>query len=222
MSELTVTVQNRELTGKNKNRQLRSGGRLPAVVYGDGLGPVNIQVETVTIETLLREEGENAVFLLQLEGTDQARHAMIKDLQQDPLSGRLLHIDFQRVNMLEKVQVVVAVELVGEPVGVRQEGGMIDFINREVLVECLPADIPDQLRLDVAALHIGDTLEAKDLELEEGVELIEDEDKVIVSISQAQMAEVEEEEEDEELLESEAPQPEVAGESESGEEDDGE
>ncbi len=207
MSELTITVQNRETTGKSKNRQLRAQGNVPAVVYGDGLSPSNIQVATRDIEKLLREAGDNAVFLLELEGTDQRRHAMIKDYDLDLISGAFLHIDFQRVNMEQVIRIQVPVELVGEPIGVRMEGGMVDFINREVEVECLPANIPSTLRADIEELHIGQHVEAKDLELGEGVSLVDDPERVIASISQAQMAEevVEEEEEGlEEGIETEA------------------
>ncbi|MEM1247313.1 MAG: 50S ribosomal protein L25 [Acidobacteriota bacterium] len=210
MSELTIEVQNREETGKNKNRQLRTEGRIPAVVYGGELDPANIQVAERTIAKLLRNAGENAVFLLSLEGTDQTRHAMIKELDVDPVSGQVLHIDFQRVNMSEKIRLQVPVELVGEPLGVRMEGGMIDFVNREVEVECLPGNIPETVTVNVEELHVGQHAEAKDLELGEGVELIDDPERVIASITAARIAETVSEDEDEEAAEGAEAAPEAA------------
>lgn len=219
MSELTIEVQNREDSGKNKNRQLRAQGRIPAVVYGGDLGPANIQVGERTIGKLLRTAGENAVFLLSLEGTDQTRHAMIKELAVDAVTGQVLHIDFQRVDMTEKIRLDVPVELLGEPAGVRLEGGMIDFVSREVEVECLPGNIPETVTVNVEELHIGDTVQASELELGEGVELIDDPERVIASISLARIEEEEVEEDETEEVEVEGEEDEDADEDSEDDED---
>lgn len=198
MSDTTLVVTRRETGGKNANRRTRSAGQIPAVVYGQKIDPIPVQVEDRVIQRLLRGSGENAVFLLKLEGTDQSRHVMVKDIQYDYKNGRLVHLDFQRIDMEQKVRVNVPIELIGTPFGVRTEGGMIDFVNREVEIECLPGDIPENLELNVEQLHIGDHLEAKDLDLGEGRELIDEENRVILAIKVAKMAEVEEDEEEEE------------------------
>lgn len=211
MSELTIEVQTRAETGKNANRRLRAAGQIPAVVYGDHKDAVAIQVECRTVEGLLRSSGgENAVFLLKLAGSDDTRHAMIRDLQTDPVRGDMIHIDFFRVDMKQKVQVSVHVEIQGEAEGVRTHGGILDFVTREVLLECLPGDIPEQVVVDVTALDIGDHYEAGQLELPKGVELIEDAERVLVSIH-APRAEEAEEEEEEGLLEAPKEEPAVVG-----------
>jgi large subunit ribosomal protein L25 len=181
------------------------------VVYGGDRDTVAINVERRTVLELLRtSEGGNPIFLLTLGKTGKSRHAMIRDMQVNSTTGEIVHIDFQRIDMSEKLQVEVPVELVGVPEGVKQEGGLLDFITREVTVECLPSDIPAHLEVDISALHIGDHVEAKDLSLPDKVDLISEADLVIASVSYAQVAE-EEEAEGEELLEAAPSEPEVIG-----------
>ena len=226
MSELTIQVEKRERTGKNANRQLRATGVLPAVVYGDKKEAVPISIDRKTVLELLKKGGgENAVFLLELAGTKSSRHAMIRDLQVDPISRRIIHIDFQRIDLKRKVRVQVAVELQGEASGVKNEGGVLDFITRDLEVECLPNDIPQSLAIDVSALEIGDHVEAKDVSLPASVELMDEPDRVIVAVSHSRVAaEIEELEEaegegDEMLLEAQADEPEVISKGKGDEED---
>lgn len=226
MSEqLKIEVQPREERGKNANRRLRAEGQVPAVLYGGDKDSVAIQVDRRIFLDGLRESGsENAVFLLKLAGDKSAaRHAMIRDLQVDAVSRRVLHVDFQRVDMTQTVQVAVAIELQGVPDGVKNEGGILDFVTRELEVECLPGDIPAHLELDVSALIIGQHLEAKDVELPPSVALVDDPDRVIASVAHPRVIEEEtEEDEDEALLEAERDEPEVIGRGkEEGEEDEG-
>jgi large subunit ribosomal protein L25 len=212
MSELTIEVSPRDTKGKNYNRRARAGGRIPAVVYGGDRPSVPIAVDRPTILSLLRTEaGENSIFLLKLEGGKNSRHAMIKEMQVNPRTREIQHIDFQRVNMDEKLRVQVPIELVGVAVGVKRDGGVLDFVTREVEVECLPVDIPEHLELDVTALEIGDHAEAGSLTIPKGAELIEAEDRVIVSISAPRLVEEEETEEEEGLLEAPKAEPTVIG-----------
>lgn len=212
MSELTIEVQERAEKGKNANRRLRAAGKVPAVVYGDKKDAVPLQVDQRTIETLLRSSGgENAVFLLKVAGGSTSRHAMIRELQTDPVRGDMIHIDFLRVDMSQKVQVAVHVEIQGEAEGVVTQGGILDFVTRELLVECLPGDIPEQLKVNVTALEIGDHFEAGQIELPEEVTLLEDAERVVVSIHVPRLEEAPEEEEEEGLLEAATEEPEVIG-----------
>ncbi|MCP4203065.1 MAG: 50S ribosomal protein L25 [bacterium] len=212
MDELTLEVQRREQTGTGPNRRLRKAGLLPAVVYGGGKDSVPIQVDQKLIHRLLKEVGgENAVFLLKLAGTAKSRHTMVRKIDIDPISRQISHIDFQRIDMAQKVKVQVNIEVVGESIGVKTEDGVLDFVNRAVEVECLPDKIPQVIEVDVSGLHTGQHLEASDLVIPEGVEILDDLTKVIVSIAHARVSEVEEGEEEELLLEAEAEEPEVIG-----------
>ncbi len=141
---------------------------------------------------------------------------MVREVVVDPISRQIIHIDFQRVLMTEKVKVQVPIELVGVPEGVKNQGGVLDFITRELELECLPGDIPAQLELDVAALEVGQHVQVKDLELPAKVEMLEEPDRVIASVAHSRVAlEVEaaeaEAEGEEVLLEAEPEEPEVIG-----------
>ena len=187
MSEtMTIEVQPRQESGKNANRRARAAGKIPAVVYGGGKESVAIEVDRKTlVDTMKGHGGENPIFLLKLG--DKERHAMIRHLQLDPVSRQVIHIDFQRVQMDQKLRVMVPIELVGTAYGVKTEGGLLDFVTREVHVECLPADIPKHIECDVTNLHIGQHVEAKDLQVPESVTLLDDPDRVIVSLSHSRL-----------------------------------
>jgi len=149
-----------------------------------------IQIEKKPLLEMLAKGGaENRVFLLKLAGTDKSRHTMIRDLQVDPVSRHVLHVDFQRVLMDAKVRVKVRVEISGTAWGVKNEGGLLDFMSRELEVECLPGRIPEEIRVDVSELHAGQHVRVADLVLPEGVELREDPERVIVAVAHARVGE---------------------------------
>lgn len=219
MIDTTIVVERREQTGTGPNRRLRQQGNIPAVVYGADLEPVAIAVPERVVQKLLRDAGENAVFKLQLEGGAQSRNAMVRDIQYEATTGKLVHIDFFRVRMDEVVHVNVPIELEGTPKGVKNDGGLLDFITRELEVECLPDRIPAHLSYDVSDMEVGDVIESTDLELPEGVVFVEEESRVIAAVNMPKLTEETEEEEDEDLLETEAEQPERVGEEDESEDD---
>jgi large subunit ribosomal protein L25 len=183
MKTIELTVERRETRGKNEARRTRGEGRIPAVVYGAGRDTVPITVNARDLSDAFRGgAGENAIFLLKLQGSDQSRHAMIRDLQRDPLSRRTLHLDFVRVLMDTKIRVHVPVEVVGIAKGVKTDGGILDFVTREIEIECLPGNIPEQLPVDVSELAIGDALRVSDIPAPEGVEVVDDAEKVVIHI----------------------------------------
>lgn len=189
MSDLNIQVQKRERIGKGGNRKARSQGLIPAVVYGSGKDSVPIQVDRKTFLDLMKKAGsETPLFLLKLSDTGQERHAMVRDIQIDPVSRQVIHVDFQRVEMTQKIRVTVPIELVGTSAGAKL-GGMVDFVTREILVECLPGDIPKHLDLDVTSLEIGQHAEAKDLKMPDGVVLADEPEKVILSVHHARLEE---------------------------------
>jgi large subunit ribosomal protein L25 len=209
MTDMTIDVERREESGTNSSRRLRARGLIPAVVYGAGKETVPIHVDRKTLLDMMKASGsDNPIFLLKLAGSGKERHAMIRDLQVDPISRQIVHIDFQRVIMTEKLRVQVPIELKGTAFGVKTEGGMIDFVLREVHVECLPGDIPKQIELDVTELHVGQHVEAGQLQLPTGVTLVEDPERVILALAHAKI-EAEPEEEAAAAVVPAAPEPEV-------------
>ena len=184
ISEEQVQAQVREATsrGKNEARRLRAKGRVPAVVYGAKKESIAVSVDPKQISKILRSEsGHNTIFDLDL-GVEQTK-AMIVDWHYEPLKGKLLHIDLKRIAMDEKMRVMVPIHLVGEAVGVKQQGGIMDQIIREVEIECLPGDIPSHIDADVSALEFGVVLRVKDLPHAGKLKFITPEDQGVAHVT---------------------------------------
>src|SRR5918912_1000191 len=184
MAEVTLEVSRREKSGKEIAKKLRAAGKVPAVVYGGHKEPVAIEVDRKAVSELVQKSDHvvRSIFLLKMAGTDQQRYAMIKDIQIDPVSRRMTHIDFVRVVMDEVVRVTVPVHIVGTAIGVK-EGGILDWQVRDLHVECLPNAIPDKIDIDVTALGSHDYLRVSDLTLPEGVKVLEDPERVVVGVT---------------------------------------
>jgi len=183
MKTIELTVEKRSTNGKNEARRSRAAGRIPAVVYGAGKPNVPVTVDRKSLSDVFREgAGENTIFLLKLGGSDQSRHAMIKEMQRDPVTRRPLHIDFVRVLMDVKITIKVPIEIVGIAKGVKTEGGILDTVTREVEIECLPGNIPAGLAVDVAELGIGDALRVSQIPAPEGVRIVENPEKIVVHV----------------------------------------
>jgi len=185
MERLTLEVQKRENKGKGAARSLRRKGFIPGVIYGHG-EPVLISVEKKALRRLLSHEHiESALIDINIVNNKETQQVVgiLKDYQIDPISEDLLHVDFMRVAMDETVTVTVPVELVGEtPAGVK-EGGILQFVLREVEIECLPTQIPESIPVDASSLEIGDSLHVGDITPPEGVEILADPEDVVLSIS---------------------------------------
>lgn len=178
---LTIASQPRDAFGKNASYRLRQSGRIPAILYGEGRPNVALVLEKKDIIKILKSEsGLNTLFKIVLEGAE--RDVMIKDVQIDPLSDQLIHADLIQIDMNKAVRVEVPIELVGEAVGVKTEGGFIDFMTRELLVECLPAMIPEHLTVDVSELHLHQSVKVADVPLPEGIKLITDPATVVALV----------------------------------------
>jgi large subunit ribosomal protein L25 len=184
MAEVTLEVSRRETTGKEVAKKLRRDGKVPAVVYGGHKEPVAITVDRKAVSELVQkgEHGIRSVFLLKMAGTDQQRHAMIKEVTIDPISRRMKHIDFVRVVMDEQIKVTVPVHLNGTAIGVK-EGGLLDWQVREVHIECLPTVIPDSIEVDVTPLGAHEYYRVKDLKLPEGAKVLDDPERVVVGVT---------------------------------------
>jgi large subunit ribosomal protein L25 len=166
---------------KNDARRVRRAGKIPAVVYGAGKSAVPVAVDPRQVSRILHSEtGHNSVFDLALDG--ERTKAMIVDWQYEPIKGSLLHIDVKRIAMDQKLRVNVPIELIGEPAGVKQQGGLLEQIVREVEVECLPADIPNVIELNVAELVFGVVLRVADLPKNDKVRFLTDADQPVAHI----------------------------------------
>jgi large subunit ribosomal protein L25 len=181
MPEVVVTARRRSEGGKNANRRLRSDGQIPGVLYGAKNEAVAVAVSPKEIGTILRSAtGENTLFDLDLEGS--RRKVLIKEFQIEPLKGRLLHADFYEVALDKALQISVHVEMQGVPVGVKVQGGILDFVTRELEIECLPADIPEKIVVDVSGLELGKHLRVSDLQVPDKLTILTEPDVVIAHV----------------------------------------
>jgi large subunit ribosomal protein L25 len=184
IKNIVVEVQERSEQGKNASRRLRAGGGVPGVVYGLERPPVTIAVGARKIEEVLGlETGRNTIFTLALAGQDRSRAVMIKEFQRHPVTEKLVHVDFVRVDLDKAVRVNVPIRLVGLAEGVKTEGGLLEFVLRYVEVECLPADIPDRLDVDVTGLHLNQHLAVKDLPVKDRVKILDDAESIVCVVA---------------------------------------
>jgi large subunit ribosomal protein L25 len=183
MAEMfNVEAEARETFGKNAARRLRHAGRIPGVVYGGGGPAVSLAVDPKAIIRILRSEaGHNAIFTLQIPEKAPAR-VMLREWQWEPIHGGLLHVDMVRIARDEKLRVRIPVRVTGEPEGVKLQGGVFEFILREVEVECLPDDIPEHITVDVSGLVIGRQLRVSDLPVAEGVKVLAEPARVVAHV----------------------------------------
>jgi len=166
---------------KNDARRVRRGGKVPAVVYGAGKAALPLSVDPRQVSRILHSEtGHNTVFDLAVDG--ERTKVMIVDWQYEPIKGALLHIDLKRIAMDQKLKVNVSIELVGEPAGVKQQGGILEQIAREVEVECLPGDIPNVIELNVSELVFGVVLRISDLPKNDKIKFLSDPDQPVAHI----------------------------------------
>jgi large subunit ribosomal protein L25 len=181
-TETIIQVAKRETTGKVSNNALRNSGMIPAVVYGLNEPPIAIAISPKVVARIIASEtGLNSLVYMQREGTDIKRHVIIKDVQRHPVTGRLSHIDFMRVDPDHKVRVKVPIVLKGMPIGVK-EGGLLDFTHREIEVECLPSFIPANVTVNVENLAVGDSLRLDEITLDSHLTLMGDKHNVICSV----------------------------------------
>ncbi len=168
--------------GKNEARRLRVSGRVPAVVYGAKAASQAVSVDPKQITKILHSAtGHNTIFDLSL-GSEKTK-VMIVDWQYEPIKGKLLHIDMKRIAMDQKIRVSVPIHLVGEAPGVKNEGGIMDQVLREVEIECLPADIPSHLDADVSELAFGKVLRVSDLKHTGQLKFITDENQTVAHVT---------------------------------------
>ncbi len=179
----TLEAQPRNAGNKNEARRVRRGGKIPAVVYGAGQDSLPVAVDPRQVKRILNSEtGHNTIFDLALDGATKTK-AMIVDWQYEPIKGNLLHIDLKRIAMDKKLAVMVPIELIGEPAGVKQQGGILEQMLREVEVECLPGDIPSHIDVDVSELVFGKVLRVADLPHSDKLKFLTDENQPVAHVT---------------------------------------
>jgi large subunit ribosomal protein L25 len=181
--EATLEAKRRDTFGRNNAGRLRRDGKIPAVLYGGSSKegePVSVDPKAL-MQILHSQSGVNTLIALKIDGVADAR-VLVKEYQLDPVHHKLLHADFYRIAMDKVLRVTVPIHITGEPKGVKQQGGVLDIINRDVVIECLPADIPGHLTVDVTELMVNDGIRVRDLDTGGKWKPVSDVDMMLVHV----------------------------------------
>lgn len=207
MARMVIEAEPRTGAGKNVARRMRRNGRIPGVLYGAGQPTVPVSLNPKQLRAVLESEaGRNTILSVNVED-GESTSAMVVDWQYEPVHGALLHVDLKRIALDRVLRAAVPVVAVGEPPGVKVQGGILEYVVREVEVECLPADIPEHISADVSELVMGMNLRVRDLKVSEKVRLTSDPDQVVLHVVAPKQVE---EEKPAEVVEAAAPaEPEV-------------
>ncbi len=179
---IVVKSERREGLGKNAARRLRQQGFVPAVLYGEAKAATALVLNKKDIIQIMKlESRENTIFKVAFD--EESVDAMIKELQVDPTTDEIIHADLIRISMDKPIRVTVPIVHSGEPIGVKTEGGFVDFTTREVEVECLPRDIPESIGIEISGLHIHQSFKVADLTVPAGLRIITDPSTVLITVS---------------------------------------
>jgi large subunit ribosomal protein L25 len=190
--QVKLKAQKRTVVGRNAIKKIRAEGLVPGVIYGSQAPPVPLQIEARELtKVLANASSEHVLVELEIDEGSQgtSRLALIQEVQHHPLKRELVHVDFHAVSATEKIISEVPIEAVGEAVGTRTFGGLLEYSLRTLEVECFPQDLPDIVRLDVTNLNIGESLHVRDIPLPPGVEAITDGDLTVVSVVASRVGE---------------------------------
>jgi large subunit ribosomal protein L25 len=182
MKEIELRAKPREESGKEYAKKLRKNGFVPAVLYGPETKTLALEVETKSFLSLLRGGlGENVIITLLLDDKkDSQRKVLVREVQRDPVTGAILHLDFHQISLTKKLTIQVPIHLMGTPVGV-DDGGILQHALRDLEIECLPTTIPEKIEVDVSHLKIGDSVHVADIKVE-NAEILSDSKSSIVSV----------------------------------------
>ena len=189
MEKVILNVDIRDAFGKEANKKLRSTGAIPAIVYKKGGESMPLIADAKELfRALHTSAGSNVIITLDIKAdkkqgkVDKEKTVIIKEVQYDPIKDDILHVDFHEISLTEKIEVNISIETKGEPEGVKSDGGILDHPLKELHVECLPTNIPEQIYVHVDKLKIGDAIRVKDLDIPQGITVLSDPEQTVVSV----------------------------------------
>lgn len=189
MKEISIAANARQTTGKGPARQSRMQGKLPGVVYGPEKTPLSVYVAEREFRAAMKAAaGSSSIFTLNIDG--QPSKVLVREIQRDPVSSKMLHVDFHAISMTKPINLSIPVHITGISKGVKAEGGIQNLVLRELEISCLPSNIPDFVSVDVSELSIGDSIHVRDLMIP-NVTVLEDKDSTVVTISAPTVIKVE-------------------------------
>lgn len=181
MKENILKADVRTKTGKGAARKLRASGFIPAVLYGQGMEAMGISVSDYDFKKLISKTVSASMIIDLTVGNDEPKKVIIKEIQTDPVSSKIDSIDFKQISMDQEITLSLPIKLVGTPEGVKNQGGILEFLHREIEISCLPGNIPEKIELDVSELKIGDTLHYSDISLD-NVEILSNPKVSVVTV----------------------------------------
>ncbi|MEI6351422.1 MAG: 50S ribosomal protein L25 [Verrucomicrobiota bacterium] len=186
--QVKLAAQTRSGVGRTAVKKIKSQGFVPAVIYAHNQAPVSLQVSERDINTLLSHAvGEHLLVDLEIAGSDN-RMALIQEVQHHAVTGKVLHVDFHGVSANEEIESSIPVEPIGEAIGVKSYGGILEQLSRSVSIKCLPKDLPEVINVDVSGLNIGESIHVKDLQLPAGVTAADDAEVTIFMVAEPNVA----------------------------------
>lgn len=186
MNKYVLKAEKREILG-SKVRKMRKVGLIPATVFGKTIDSTSIQISSVEFNRIYKQAGETSLIWISVDGEAKERPTLVKDLSNNPMTGKIVHIDFHQVNLKEKVTANVPVEIIGESDLIKSGAAVLDIHMDEVEVEALPTDIPEKLVFDISTLkEVGDHLLLSSIELPTGVTMISDPESIVVALGEPQ------------------------------------
>jgi large subunit ribosomal protein L25 len=180
---ITINAELRKEISKKARKELRSQGKIPAVIYGITAESIPITVNLGDIKGIMKSENKDNSLLRITQGDKAKFDAMIKEIQYDYLSDHIIHVDFIRIDLNKPVEVEVPVVLEGEPIGVKTEDGLLEFIHRDILVRSLPTSIPKEIRIDISGLHIGQSIKVENLAKSDAYQFLSPANTVICAVA---------------------------------------
>ncbi len=187
--QVKLAAQPRTAAGRNAVKKIKSAGFIPAVIYGNGETPISLQVVERDLDLILAHAaGEHFLVELDIEGESKPRTTIVQEVQTNPVSRRTLHVDFQVVSDDKAIETAIPLEPVGEAIGVKSFGGLLDQLIRQVTVKALPKDLPALIQVDVTEMNIGSLLHIKDIPLPAGISIVEDGEIAVFQIAAPRVA----------------------------------
>ena len=180
MKEISLTADLRTESGKGSARRTRRDGKIPGIIYGPEVDPLSIAVDEKVFRNAMKLSTTSSIFNLDVDGKENK--VVVRDLQRDPITSKVIHIDFHAISMNKPINISIPVKFIGIPRGVKTDGGIMTVPMRELEISCLPVNIPDALEIDVSELGIGDSIHVSDLSIE-NVEIVAEARRTIVVIS---------------------------------------
>lgn len=210
MAQSVINVKRRVRMGKSGSKAIRNEGNIPAVIYGKGSESISIVVNPTELkEALSTDAGENTLLEMHIKDGDKEikKLSLLREVQMDYITNKSIHLDFMELDMNKSFSLKVPVKIVGRPIGVHEEKGLLEEILREIEIECLPSDIPNVFEVEVSELHINDSIHVRDIEVSDKINVLDDPRSTVVTILTPRVEKVvveEGEEEIEEVTEEEA------------------